>query len=198
VAFELSDPRVLVRGSRRWRWPETVEAVLDRLAARYGEQLVVIEGAARGRIRRRTCWCERHGLPEDRHRCHPVDWREERRARPQRWRLAGPERNTRMLLQERPRLIICFHDHFDPATGETSDMALRGLLHDVPAWLVPGEEPAVGRWVSLDLFPRRRAARARRELDAVAQPGSWCRDRQRLPGFLRGRCGCGRGSEPPI
>jgi hypothetical protein len=32
-----------------------VEAVLDRLAARHGEQLVVIEGAARGRIMRRTC-----------------------------------------------------------------------------------------------------------------------------------------------
>lgn len=55
VAVELSDPRVLVCGSRRWPWPGTVEAVLDRLAARHGEQLVVIEGAARGRIRRRTC-----------------------------------------------------------------------------------------------------------------------------------------------
>jgi hypothetical protein len=55
VAFELLDPRVLVCGSRRWPWRGTVEAVLDRLAARHGEQLVVIEGGARGRIMRRTC-----------------------------------------------------------------------------------------------------------------------------------------------
>lgn len=41
--------------------------------------------------------------------------------------MAGPERNTRMLA-ENPRLIVAFHDHFDPASGGTSDMCLRGLL----------------------------------------------------------------------
>lgn len=29
-----------------------------------------------------------------------------------------------------------------PATGGTSDMALRGLLREVPAWLVPGQDSA--------------------------------------------------------
>jgi hypothetical protein len=169
MAFELSDPRVLICGSRRWPWPATVGAVLDRLAARHGEQLVVIEGAARGADHAAHLWCERHGLPEDRHRCHPVDWGTERRARPQQWRLAGPERDTRMLLQDRPRLVICFHDHFDPATGGTSDMALRSLLREVPAWLVPGQDPAAGSWLFLELFPRHRVRRARRELDAFAQ-----------------------------
>jgi hypothetical protein len=88
---------------------------------------------------------------------------------PQQWRLAGPERNTRMLLQDRPHLIVCFHNSFDPATGGTSDMALRGLLRQVPVWLVHGEDPAVGRWLSLAEFPRQRASRARRELGAFAQ-----------------------------
>ena len=32
-------------------------------------------------------------------------------------------------------------------------MALRGLLHEVLARLVPGQDPAVGRWLSLELFP---------------------------------------------
>jgi len=45
-----------------------------------------------------------------------------------------------MLLQDRPHLIVCFH--FGPASGGTSDMAQHGLLRDVPAWLVPGEDPA--------------------------------------------------------
>src|SRR6266480_4856015 len=71
VAFELSDPRVLICGSRHWPWPGTVAAVLDRLAARYGERLVVIEGAARGADHAAHQWCERHGLSGDRHRCHP-------------------------------------------------------------------------------------------------------------------------------
>lgn len=48
--------------------------------------------------------------------------------------------------------IITCHDHFDPASGRTSDMALRGLLRGVPAWLVPGENPNVERWLSLDIF----------------------------------------------
>ncbi|MGX6744011.1 SLOG family protein [Streptomyces peucetius] len=46
--LELPEGRVLVCGSRRWPWPSTVEAVLDRLADRYGDRLVVIEGAATG------------------------------------------------------------------------------------------------------------------------------------------------------
>jgi hypothetical protein len=174
VAFGLSDPRVLVSGSRRWPWPGTVEAVLDRLEARYGERLVVIEGAAMGADHAAHLWCEHHGLPEDRHRCHPIDWQAERQARPQRWRLAGPERNTRMLLQDRPQLIVCFHDRFDPAAGGTSDMALRGLLRQVRVWLVPSEDPATGRWLSLDLFPRRRASRVRRELGAFARSRLRC------------------------
>lgn len=167
MEFELRHPRVLLCGSRRWPWPKTVEAVLDRLAARHGKQLVVIEGAAKGADHAAHLWCERHGLPGDRHRCHPVDWRAEQQARALDWRLAGLERNTRMLL-DRPRLIICFHDRFDPASGGTSDMALRGLLCDVPVWLVLSEKPAVGRWLSLDLFPHQRADRVRRELHAHA------------------------------
>jgi YspA, cpYpsA-related SLOG family len=145
VACELSNPRVLLCGSRRWQGPGTVEAVLDRLAAQHGERLVVIEGAARGADHAAHLWCEHHALPKNRHRCDPVDWLAERQARPQLWRLAGPERNTRMLVQDQPCLIICFHEHFDPALGGTSDMALRGLLRDVPVWLVPGEDPTVGR-----------------------------------------------------
>jgi hypothetical protein len=85
-----------------------------------------------------------------------------------------------MLLQDRPRLIVCFHDQFDPASGGTSDMALRGLIRQVPVWLVPGEDPTVGRWLSLELFPRQRASRTRRELDTFPSLGrrrqGWPRD----------------------
>ncbi|MDJ0341756.1 SLOG family protein [Streptomyces sp. H10-C2] len=166
------EPRVLVCGSRRWPWPGVVDVVLDRLLARHGEGLVAIEGRATGADAAAHAWCERHGLGAERHRCHPVDWKAERRARPADWRLAGPERNTRMLLDERPRLIIAFHDHFSPASGGTSDMCLRGLLKQLPVWLVPGENVQVGSWLKLSMFPADRQRRLRAELDAAARSRS--------------------------
>ncbi|MEV3972817.1 SLOG family protein [Streptomyces sp. NPDC050698] len=150
---ELDQGRVLICGSRRWPWPLVVGAVLDRLLARYGDRLVVIEGSATGADAAACSWCRRHGLDADRHRCHPVDWAAAQRERPHSWRMAGPERNTRMLLQERPELVIAFHDHFDPAGGGTSDMCLRALLSEVPVWLVPGNDVGAGGWLGLEIFP---------------------------------------------
>ncbi|UNR56314.1 DUF2493 domain-containing protein [Streptomyces sp. A10(2020)] len=161
---ELSVPRVLVCGSRHWPWPAAVERALDRLSARYGDRLVIIEGAASGADRAAHDWCDARGLETDRHRCFPVDWQAERRARPKDWRAAGPERNTRMLLEEHPRLIVAFHDQFDPGSGGTSDMCLRGLLKDVPVWLVHGENPQAGAWLRLSAFPEKRADKVRSEL----------------------------------
>ncbi len=87
-----------------------------------------------------------------------------RHSRPDDWRLAGPERNTLMLIDERPRLIVAFQDRFDPAAGGTFDMCLRGLLAGVPVWLVTAANPQVGRWLSQDEFPSNRTNRIRREL----------------------------------
>ena len=164
MAFEMSDPRILVCGSRRWPWPAAVEVALDGLALRYGRALVVIEGAASGADSAAHRWCEDHGLGPDCHRCYPVDWTAARRERPKDWRLAGPERNARMLLEEHPQLIVAFHDALDPAKGGTSAMCLRGVVAQVPVWLVPGEDPRAGRWLSLDFFPGKRADRVGREL----------------------------------
>ncbi|MEY9839386.1 SLOG family protein [Streptacidiphilus sp. EB103A] len=167
MSVNVDEPRVLICGSRRWPWPEAVETVLERLLDRHGDRLVIIEGAATGADHSAHRWCQVRGFGAERHRCHPVDWKAERRARPATWRLAGPERNTRMLLEERPRLIIAFHDHFAPASGGTSDMCLRGLLQQVPTWLVPGEDVGIGTWLNLEAFPRDRVRRVRAELAAA-------------------------------
>lgn len=68
VIAELSEPRVLICGSRRWPWPATV-TVLDRLAVRYGPALIVIEGAASGADWAAQDWCDAQGLGVKRHRC---------------------------------------------------------------------------------------------------------------------------------
>lgn len=155
--------RVLITGSRHWYWPKTVHAVLDRLHGRHGDNLVVIEGSATGADQAAHEWCLTHALSPERHRCHPVDWNEARRTRQDDWWRVGPERNTAMLA-EQPDLIIAFHDSLDTRRGGTSDMILRGLLTEVPAWLVPGYHPMQGRWVSLDEFPDQRRNRVSREL----------------------------------
>lgn len=66
--------------------------------------------------------------------------------------------------RKHPQLIVAFHDQFDPGSGGTSDMCLRGLLKDVPVWLVRREDPGTGSWLRLNAFPERRADRVRREL----------------------------------
>ncbi|MBB6081893.1 SLOG family protein [Streptomyces paradoxus] len=66
--LEPAEGRVLICGSRRWPWPSAVGAVLDRLLARHGDRLVVIEGSATGADAAACSWCRRHGLDADRHR----------------------------------------------------------------------------------------------------------------------------------
>jgi hypothetical protein len=76
-----------------------------------------------------------------------------------------------MLLQEHPQLIIAFHTCLPLGSGGTSDMCLRGLVGDVPAWLVTGPDPDAGRWLLLDEFPRWRRERVGRELTVAQQAG---------------------------
>jgi len=72
-----------------------------------------------------------------------------------------------MLLDEHPQLIIAFHDHFSSASGGTSDMCLRGLLQQVPVWLVPGQDVEIGSWLRLGMFPVGRQQRVRTELGSA-------------------------------
>jgi hypothetical protein len=164
----LDDPRVLVCGWRRWPWPQTVAVTLEHLHSRYGDRLIIIEGAANGADHAAHTWCERRGWDDQRHCCYPVDWEAERRMRPEQWRVAGHERNTRMLVNERPGLIVAHHPVLDVQKGGTSDMCIRGLIADVPVWLVTGPEPERGRWVELGEFPERRVTRIRAELARAA------------------------------
>jgi hypothetical protein len=153
VSFILDDPRVLVCGWRNWQWTQTVHTILDRLYTRYGDQLVVIEGAATGADNDAHMWCLSRGWEPGslQHRCYPVDWGAARRTRAD-WRAAGPERNHRMLVEEKPKLIIACHPGLDPKKGGTNDMCLRGLLTGVPVWLVSSQDPSRGRWLSLEGF----------------------------------------------
>jgi hypothetical protein len=162
----LNDPRVLITGSRHWPrpWNGVVEQVLDRLLGRYHERLVVIEGRANGVDLVAHNWCLDHQLGPDRHRCYPVDWEAERLRRPNTWRQAGHDRNSQMLLQEQPNLVIAFHHRFEIHRGGTSNMCLKALLVGLPVWLTSSADPTIGCWLTLDQFPNRQVAGVRRDL----------------------------------
>ncbi len=68
-------------------------------------------------------------------------------------------------LAQEPRLVIAFHEEFDPEKGGTSDSRLRALLLGIPVWLTPGPDPDHGLWLSSDQFPEHRAAQLQRQLD---------------------------------
>jgi hypothetical protein len=174
VTLRLDPPRVLVCGSRRYPYPSAVETVLERLHATYGGDLVVIEGYATGADTYAHDWCRRHGLDPDRHRCYPVNWAAEKRDRPKRWRLAGPERNVRMLVKEDPRLVVGFHDHLDPYLehGGTAHMLGLALVAEVPAWHVPEDDPDGGRWLRPEMLRPARWAELERWIAA---------ERERVP-----------------
>ncbi|BBJ37391.1 hypothetical protein SSPO_001090 [Streptomyces antimycoticus] len=141
-----SHSRVLICGSRRWPWPDTITTLLDRAANRHGNDLVVIEGAGTGAASAAHHWCTHHDLPAWRHRCHPLTPAPGRRTRTRCWSEA--ERNQRILHDEGPRLVIAFHENFHPDhPGSTNDMCRRALTLGVPVWLVPTADPDKGMWL---------------------------------------------------
>ncbi|WP_438452994.1 SLOG family protein [Streptomyces asiaticus] len=146
-----SPSRVLICGSRRWPWPDTITTLLDRAANRHGNDLVVIEGADTGAASAAHHWCTHHDLPAWRHRCHPLTPAPGRRTRTRCWSEA--ERNQRILHDEGPRLVIAFHENLHPAhPGSTNDMCRRALTLGVPVWLAPTADPDKGLWLHLSHY----------------------------------------------
>ena len=56
---------------------------------------------------------------------------------------------------------VLVSSELSPKAGRcgSEDMALRGLLRDVPVGRAPSEDHLVGRWLTLDLFLRQRVDR---------------------------------------
>ncbi|MFJ4188963.1 SLOG family protein [Kitasatospora sp. NPDC089509] len=162
----MRDTRILVCGSRRWPWPDTIETVLDRLAARYGDHLVIIEGTATGADRAAHRWCTHRALPAWRHRCYPAAWDAERTRRPHTWHIGAGDRYLHMLLDEEPGLLIAFHEDLTP-TGTTGGTCLYAALLGIPVWLVPTASPDLGRWLTTADYPPGQTARGTAQLEAA-------------------------------
>jgi hypothetical protein len=90
--------RVLICGGRDWKDYDYLENYLDnRWSREVYHTLVVIEGDARGADRQAGEWAESRSIPVIR---YPADWTL--------GKVAGYERNKRMLTEGRPDLVIAF------------------------------------------------------------------------------------------
>lgn len=98
--------RVLVTGGRAYQDHARVHAVLDKLHAEVGIDLI-IQGGARGADYLAWDWAINNGVRQDQ---YDADWGTH-------GTFAGPMRNTQMLYEGKPDLVIAF-----PGGRGTADM----------------------------------------------------------------------------
>jgi hypothetical protein len=94
--------RVLVCGARDYSDSKKIWRILSNLqrALDPRDELIIIEGEARGADTIAKEWAEAH-LPEENIKKFPADWDRYKRA-------AGPIRNKQMLEQGKPDLVLAF------------------------------------------------------------------------------------------
>lgn len=111
--------RVLVTGDRNWTDYRIIATVLNGLlksAISDMEELVVIDGQAEGADSFAGAW---YGGAED--GIHAIHTHVTHERYPALWELqgkaAGPMRNTRMLVDGKPDVVIAFHNNLENSKG---------------------------------------------------------------------------------
>jgi hypothetical protein len=124
--------RLLVCGSRTWTDQARLWQVLDQVVTEHGDgQVVLIEGDARGADRLAGQLARERGWRLER---YPADWTRQGKA-------AGFRRNTRMLQQGRPDLVVAFTVGPLAESRGTADMVRRAQEAGVPVHLVTSDHP---------------------------------------------------------
>ena len=117
---EVAPPRILFCGSRFWTDREAIGGVLKVLP----KGSVIIEGAAPGAD---TIACEesrRLGFTIEH---FPANWKRYGRA-------AGPIRNSQMLKEGKPDVVLAFHENIEASKG-TKDMLKQAQKAGLPTFL---------------------------------------------------------------
>lgn len=117
--------RVLVCGSRTWRHPVPIQALLDGLRQLYPSTLTVIEGCARGAD---EVACREEGNPANEHEHYRADWGQYGKA-------AGPIRNQTMLDKGKPNVVFAFVDKPLEESRGTHSMVSLARKADVPVYV---------------------------------------------------------------
>lgn len=118
---------ILVCGGRDYANRDCLFRVLSNVAAAYvaqGEPVTVIHGGSSGADAMAGEWAKSSGVCV---REYPAEWDREGRA-------AGPMRNSRMLREGRPDIVVAF-----PGGRGTADMVRKARGSSVPVYEVEGE-----------------------------------------------------------
>lgn len=116
---------IVVTGDREWESLETISEAFKWFLNHYKvtpEQVMVIEGEARGADKRCRLVAEEMGMNV---KALPAEWEKYGRA-------AGPIRNQSML-DFHPEVCLAFHDDLENSKG-TKDMVKRSKKFGIPVW----------------------------------------------------------------
>jgi len=110
--------RVIITGSRAYTRKGTIHMILDGLYAKYGDDLYVIQGGARGADTIAEEWCQKKWPGHSFRHCwtYTAEW--DKYEAKNKWR-AGHDRNQRMLEEgllaypEEDKLVFAFKDDFN-------------------------------------------------------------------------------------
>jgi len=116
--------RILVCGDRNWTDKKGVFEILDFYTHTFGEKAYIIEGFARGADKMAGEWAAARNAPLEE---FPADWVKYGRA-------AGPIRNSQMLREGKPDMVLAFHDDLEKSKG-TADMVRRAKGAGLPVRL---------------------------------------------------------------
>jgi hypothetical protein len=119
--------RVLICGSRGWKDPAPINAILaglDVLAEAAGEKLTVIHGAAPGADQLAGKLARQWGAEVTE---EPAQWDKHGKA-------AGPIRNQLMLDEHDPEVVYAFRA--DGKSNGTDDMVRRAVKAEVPTYVI--------------------------------------------------------------
>jgi hypothetical protein len=119
--------RILVTGDRHWTCYDLAEAILNRLIARYGPDLVIVHGGAAGVDQAFHMACKTLGIAVE---PHVADWKGL-------GNIAGPARNREMV-QAGADLCIAIHRFLASSMG-TKDCVRQALAAAIPVYLVDGD-----------------------------------------------------------
>jgi hypothetical protein len=122
------DMRILITGERHWTCYELAEAVLNRLVARYGPNLVIVHGGACGVDNSFNLACREARITVE---PHLADWKGL-------GNVAGPDRNREMV-QAGADLCIALHRTLASSKG-TKDCIRQALAAGIPVYLIDSEE----------------------------------------------------------
>jgi hypothetical protein len=130
--------RILITGDRHWRCEELAEAVVNRLIARYGPDLVIIHGGVPGVDNAFAIACRELGITAE---PHVADWKGL-------GNIAGPARNREMV-ESGADLCIAFHRTLERSKG-TKDCVRQALAAGIPVYLIDGDHGRPRRLLHAD------------------------------------------------